>query len=478
MDMSKCFIILFLLLSHANELHAASWSDVSAEVVKIFTIYQEKSSVIPLQDLTKTLNVSLGLHLLAINDFDDVAGIMDISTYLFMEWTEEIYVNAYGSGAPDTSVTIPAASIWKPSLILVNSAGESTEIVQEQSQVRIYLKSGKCEWSENVVFKASCKPNVYFYPFDVHDCSVKFTTRSYKSNELTLLASSYKTDHFEESVTWNMRKTSSETLIQDYKSHVKFQITISRRSLNYVLNYILPILILSGLNIFVFILPRRSGERAGYSVTCFLAFVVFMNTIVTSLPKSSAPVSVLVYYLTVMMAISAVITVLVLITMMIDRKVEKEEDINKEYAAMKMIASSQEDGKTKNKEKTKNTKKEEMKGKDKPASNRLCCWCCASNNVEDISTKNKEDQSSIDDKIHLRPPRCLQGFAWFFRSIFCMLPKQSSELRWVQIGNTLDVFFFVFFIVGELIFSVAYLAPVSQQYSAENLKLDLERVRA
>ncbi|KAL3868238.1 hypothetical protein ACJMK2_041069 [Sinanodonta woodiana] len=480
MGMSIFYSVLYLLLTNDKECHAAYWSAVSTEVENIFTIYDRKTSVIPLQDLSQTLTVSLSLQLLAINDFDDVAGIMDISTYLSMEWTEEIYVSTHGLGAPDTSVTVSAASIWKPSLILVNSAGDSTEIVQEQSQVRIYLKSGKCEWTENVVFKASCRPNVYFYPFDVHDCSVKFTTRAYNSSELTLVASSFKKDHFEESVTWNVRKTSSETLIQDSKSHAKFQIIISRRSLNFVLNYILPILILSGLNVFVFILPRNSGERAGYSVTCFLAFVVFMNTIVTSLPKSSAPVSVLVYYLTVMMTISAVITVLVLFTLMIDKRADKEKENAKKTMTveMKKNSSNQEDGKNKQKEKKKNNTKEDkdMKRTDnKPSSNRFCCLCCNKNNVINISNQTDEASGSNADEMYhdLRPPRCLQGFAWFFRRIFCMPPKKSSELRWVQIGNTLDVFFFVFFIVGELIFSVAYLSPVSQQYSAENLKVDL-----
>ncbi|KAL3868247.1 hypothetical protein ACJMK2_041078 [Sinanodonta woodiana] len=452
MDMYIIISVLFcFLLFIPRECHAVSWSSVSTEVVKIFNIYQGKTSVIPLQDLSQTLNVSMGMQLLALNNFDDVAGIMDISTYLSMEWTEEIYFTTYGAAAPDTSVTISAASIWKPSLILVNSAGSSTEIVQDQSQVRMYLKSGKCEWTENLDLQGSCRPNVYFYPFDVHDCSFKFTSRAYNSSELTLLASSLKKDFFEENVAWSVEKTSVGTLIQDSKSHAKFQIRIARRSLNFVLNYILPILILSGLNVFVFILPRNSGERAGYSVTCFLAFVVFMNTIVTSLPKSSAPVSVLVYYLTVMMTVSAIITVLVLFTLMMEKRVVKQNEIeekkkeeNKEDRGMKMEEKKEDD--------------DQKENDNKSSSHRLCCLSCIPNRIGDISAQNQ---------LFIEPPRCLQKFSWMCRRIvcrYCILPKEATELRWVEVANTLDVFFFVFFMVGEIIFSLCYLSPVAAQY--------------
>ncbi|KAL3868242.1 hypothetical protein ACJMK2_041073 [Sinanodonta woodiana] len=453
MAMNITFILFCFVFFLANEGHGATWSDVSDEVVKINNIYQDKTSVIPLQDLSQTLNVSLGLQLLALNNYDDVAGIMDISTYLSMEWTEEIYFTAHGAAAPDTSVTISAASIWKPSLILVNSAGASTEIVQEQSKLRMYLKSGKCEWTENLDLQGSCRPNVYFYPFDVHDCSFKFTSRAYNSTELTLLASSFKKDYFEENVAWSVEKMSTTTLIQDSKSHVKFQIRISRRSLNFVLNYILPILILSVLNIFVFMLPRHSGERAGYSITCFLAFVVFLNTIVTSLPKSSAPVSCLVYYLTVMMVVSAIITVLVLFTLMIEKRVEKEDEVKDKRTEIQRETK----GTTQ-----KMTKDGKQKGNGNTSSSQSrCCLCFIQNRVKVIPTHTQ---------LFPVPPRCLQKFAWICRGIVCrndpdMLYKDAKKLRWVDVANALDVFFFVFFLVGEFIFTIGYLSPVSVQYS-------------
>ncbi|KAK3584807.1 hypothetical protein CHS0354_006223 [Potamilus streckersoni] len=65
--------------------------------------------------------------------FDTVSDMKATEEHV-LHWIEEDYVNTHGSGAPDTSVTIPAASTLKPSLIPVNSAEDNTEIVQEQSQ--------------------------------------------------------------------------------------------------------------------------------------------------------------------------------------------------------------------------------------------------------------------------------------------------------------------------------------------------------
>ncbi|KAK3584805.1 hypothetical protein CHS0354_006221 [Potamilus streckersoni] len=434
MDMFISFIIVYLLLSNADEGHAASWSDASAEVEKITMIYKERTDMIPLQNTSKTLYVLLDIELLAINDFDDVAGIIDINTFVTMQWTEEIYFNAYGSNATDTSVTISAASIWKPPLILVNSAGDGTEIVQDQSQVRIHLKSGKCELTENVIFKASCQPNVYFYPLDVHVCSLKLNTRAYSSSELTLNVSSFRKDNFEKNVLWVLRKTYSETLYHDSKSYAKFQITIRRRATNYVINYILPVAILSGLNPFVFILTRYSGERAGYSVTCFLAVVVFMNTTVA--PRQGR--SILMYYLTGVMITSAVIILAVCFTLVINRKIEEKER------------------------------------KSGP-----CCCNCFPNQVEDISIPNQQEQNNY-------PPRGIQALAYrlFYILLMCMPmkccrhPIELSELRWIHVANIVDISFFIFFFSFEFLQFIFYIIILAQQNSAETEMLDLGHLNA
>ncbi|KAL3868240.1 hypothetical protein ACJMK2_041071 [Sinanodonta woodiana] len=386
MAMSFSFLICYLLLSIANEGHAATWSDLSAEIEK----------------------------LLAIHDFDDSTGIIDINTYFSMQWTEEVYFNAHGSTAPNTSVTISASSIWKTSLILV----------------RIHLKSSKCELTENVIFKASCKPNDILYPFDIHECSLTLTARAYTSSELTLIVSSFREDYFEKSVSWSLRDKYSDTLIQDSKSIAKFQIIIRRKAANYVLNYLVPVAILSGLNPFVFILTRRSGERAGFSVTCFLAFVVLMNTTVPSSKQSSL----LMYYLNGVMITSASITLTVCFTVAIDEN-------------LKRIAKDC----------------------------RLCCNRCRLNQV---TTENQQEQRSDEDGANYKTAICCDVTDCIYCMCcichMCKSRKCTKKLKWDRVRDMVDVSFFYFFLIIEVGLFITFITIMGRQYSAEIEKLNLE----
>jgi hypothetical protein len=65
----------------------------------------------------------------------------------------------------------------------------------------------------------------------------------------------------------------------------------------YVLNIILPVVLLSMLNVFVFLPPTESGEKISYAMTVFLAFAVFLTIISSTLPRNSESISVLGAYL-------------------------------------------------------------------------------------------------------------------------------------------------------------------------------------
>jgi len=94
---------------------------------------------------------------------------------------------------------------------------------------------------------------------------------------------------------------------------VVFELTIRRKPLNVILTVVIPIAMLSILNICVFVLPCESGERAGYAITVFLAFAVFMTIISSSLPEKSDSVSLFSIYLVIQLACSTLITIIALV---------------------------------------------------------------------------------------------------------------------------------------------------------------------
>ena len=82
----------------------------------------------------------------------------------------------------------------------------------------------------------------------------------------------------------------------------------------------MPILLLSVLNVCVFILPCESGERAGYSITVFLAFAVFLTIIETTLPANSETTSIFAVYIIIQTVQSTMITLGALLTVRLSSK--------------------------------------------------------------------------------------------------------------------------------------------------------------
>ena len=78
----------------------------------------------------------------------------------------------------------------------------------------------------------------------------------------------------------------------------------------YVMNVILPILLVSALNSLVLVLPVECGEKMSVSVTAFLTLAVFMTLIQDSLSSNSDTVPYLAIYLASQMILSIMVVVL------------------------------------------------------------------------------------------------------------------------------------------------------------------------
>lgn len=141
-----------------------------------------------------------------------------------------------------------------------------------------------------------------------------FTAWSYNKFEVQL---NKETDEVQlnwyiQNTAWDIVHTSVSESRGD-ESSVSYILTLKRKSAFYMFNVILPMLLLSVLNIFAFFLPTSSGERASYAMTMFLSLAIFMTIISSELPKNSVKTSLLAVYLTILSCLSTLIVVLCLV---------------------------------------------------------------------------------------------------------------------------------------------------------------------
>ena len=283
----------------------------------------------PLADVSQAIVVNIDMHLYAVNGFDEVAGNIELVVALEMDWLDEMsIIQSITFKIEDRAeFLVPFDMIWTPKIVLTNAIGATSDVGDSAYLCRFDMNTKRISWKPRVVVSGSCTPDVTYYPFDKQECDFIYTAWGFKSDEIMLQTSTdaWNLGEYGESGEWDIDSTSTVTYIQNGQSYILFKIVMVRKPLYFAFNILLPILVLCLLNSTVFLLPAESGERVGFSVTCFLSFMVLLNMIMDIMPRSSNPISFLCYYLVVMMSNSGAMTLVTILLMRVYHKPEKSE---------------------------------------------------------------------------------------------------------------------------------------------------------
>ena len=91
------------------------------------------------------------------------------------------------------------------------------------------------------------------------------------------------------------------------EASIIYTLKIKRKPRYIVFSIIIPIMMLSALNLLVFVLPCNSG-KASYAVTIFLALAIFLTIVSSALPRNSESVSIFSVYIMILTVQSILIT--------------------------------------------------------------------------------------------------------------------------------------------------------------------------
>ncbi|KAH3872179.1 hypothetical protein DPMN_035394 [Dreissena polymorpha] len=318
-----------VILMHSSD--AISYFDHIQNYLRFVSAYildgHDTINFPPLKNASDVMKVNVGFYLYAVNGFDEVAGNIQVVAALAMSWRDEMStIHSITYNIKDRKdFLVPYDNIWRPKLVLTTAIGETTEVGDISYICRYNMETGTVTWKPRIVISSSCTPDVTYYPFDKQVCRFVYTPWGFRSDEVRLVESfsEWNLDQYGESGEWNIGETSTRTFEADNSSFIEFEMTMTRKPLYFAFNIILPVLVLCLLNSTVFLLPAESGERVGFSVTCFLSFMVVLNMIMDIMPRSSSPISYLCFYLVIMMSNSGGMTLVTILMMRVYHKPEK-----------------------------------------------------------------------------------------------------------------------------------------------------------
>uniref|UniRef100_A0A1I7UQ95 Neur_chan_LBD domain-containing protein n=1 Tax=Caenorhabditis tropicalis TaxID=1561998 RepID=A0A1I7UQ95_9PELO len=211
--------------------------------------------------------------------------------------------------------------IWRPDILLYNSASEDFDSSFKSNEV-VY-NTGEVNWIPPGIFRASCKMDITYFPFDDQVCYLKFGSWTYHglALDLSIIAEededefSIDLSTYTPSGEWHLTKAPA---VKDVKfnscckepySTVTFYMFLRRRTLFYLFNIILPSLLISIMTLMGFCLPAHDmSEKIGYQTTILLSICFFVTIVSEMTPPTSESVPLLGMFFSSLTLISSVST--------------------------------------------------------------------------------------------------------------------------------------------------------------------------
>ncbi|XP_009679762.1 CHRNA7-FAM7A fusion protein isoform X4 [Struthio camelus] len=254
-----------------------------------------------------------------IMDVDEKNQVLTTNIWLQMYWTD-YYLQWNVSEYPGVkNVRFPDGLIWKPDILLYNSADERFDATFHTNV--LVNSSGHCQYLPPGIFKSSCYIDVRWFPFDVQKCNLKFGSWTYGGWSLDLQMQEADISGYISNGEWDLvgvpgKRTENfyECCKEPYPD-VTFTVTMRRRTLYYGLNLLIPCVLISALALLVFLLPADSGEKISLGITVLLSLTVFMLLVAEIMPATSDSVPLIAQYFAstmIIVGLSVVVTVIVL----------------------------------------------------------------------------------------------------------------------------------------------------------------------
>ncbi|XP_019217787.1 5-hydroxytryptamine receptor 3E [Oreochromis niloticus] len=249
-------------------------------------------------------DVSLEMKLYAILDMREIDQTLISYIWVYLEWTNEYIKWDPNQFCGIKDMTIPTAYLWMPDITIV----EMTE--KDKASPSPYLcvnHDGVIEYRNDQVVVSTCKLHVYKFPFDFQKCNISFKSIMYSDAEIKL-----KPDNSNKTVTeWSrdFMQTQYEWLFVDMsvtnrtvnefdfnQLMVVYTITMKRRSVLYIANFLLPVFFFLVLDLASFLVSDSGGEKLGFKITVLLAVTVMQLLLNEILPSSSNRIPLIAVY--------------------------------------------------------------------------------------------------------------------------------------------------------------------------------------
>uniref|UniRef100_A0A914I8V5 Uncharacterized protein n=1 Tax=Globodera rostochiensis TaxID=31243 RepID=A0A914I8V5_GLORO len=282
----------------------------------------------PVLNHTDAVKVSFRLYLQQIVDVDEKNQVLTIVIWEEFRWSDYKMVwdpREYGG---IDRIRLPSSNLWKPDVILFNSADENFDARFAVNFVVDH--DGSILQTPPAIIKSSCRIDITWFPFDEQMCLLKFGSWTHTRNSLDLCVNGTSMDMVKHSIDlyyyvpngeWELIATPvSKVLLpygdsNDFFVELHFFIHIRRKTIYYGMNWIVPSVLFLLSNVLGFTMPAECGEKITLQTTNLLSVTVFLGMVADITPPTSTSVPIIAAFFSISMVIlgSSIIFTLLII---------------------------------------------------------------------------------------------------------------------------------------------------------------------
>ncbi|XP_025207881.1 neuronal acetylcholine receptor subunit alpha-7-like isoform X4 [Melanaphis sacchari] len=254
----------------------------------------------PVANESEPLQLSFGLMLMQIIDVDEKNQLLITNMWLKLEWNDVNLRWNHSDYGGVKDLRIPPHKIWKPDMLMYNSADEGFDGTYATNVV--VNSNGSCVFIPPGIFKSTCKIDITWFPFDDQKCDMKFGSWTYDGFQLDLQLQDDNGGDISGFITngeWDLLGVPGKRNVIYYSCcpepyiDITFSILIRRRTLYYFFNLIVPCVLIASMAVLGFTLPPDCGEKLSLGVTILLSLTVFLNMVAETMPATSDAVPLL-----------------------------------------------------------------------------------------------------------------------------------------------------------------------------------------
>ena len=263
----------------------------------------------PVEEHSLPVKVGISMFLLTINSVNEKEQYITGHVWLNIMWTDFRLAWNLTEYNGIRRIVVDDRRVWKPDIAIRNLLGNRKGFDDTSFHNAVMNSNGDVELWPGKDMKLWCSIDTTKFPFDDQRCEIHIGKWYSLDEEVQIFPSNDNIylDWYEINEEWELDSTSVHSRLDNEAGNFTrliFTLNLKRRPLSTVVNFIIPLILLSCLNQMCFLLPIESGEKLGMCMAIFLTFAVFLTLISDHLPRSSVNIPAFNLYLVMQTAIS------------------------------------------------------------------------------------------------------------------------------------------------------------------------------